>query len=662
MSLLDFTDLSLVPIEIVWASLAWAGLLVATLGWVNRQSNLVRTALSLCVIALALRYGYWRVSETTSPFNLSFSILWQWLYLTIELAVLSGCLITWLWLARSIDRSAEADAHETWYGDQPPLVDVFIATYNEEEEIVERTIIGALHMDYTNYRVWVLDDGKRDWLRQLALRHQVGYLTRADNRHAKSGNLNNGLAHVLALEEPPEFIAILDADFITTRPFLRRAMALFHDSSTGIVQTPQHFFNPDPSQHNFCAMGTLPDDQRFTNCNELTWRDAWGLATSVGTSSVVRVSGLMRIGGFPKEAVTEDTLTSLKFWTLGLQTAFLNEPLTQGLAVEGIRELLVQRGRWSLGNMQILRSRWGPQSLKYRGLGSYLFLFQLFLASIVNPVFMWFLLIAPSIFMFTGILPIQTDMLTLAGYLLPFLITHAIGITWASKGANLWFITDATKLVENFSNFSAGLLGLLRPKGHKFQVTAKGGERAQTTIHWSLLRWLIPLYILTIGGILYNLNGTYAPLNNPDDLALATVWGFYNFVVITISVLLCFDLPRYGDELRLRINENAVVSDSGMRQYTIKLATMSIKDAFLTGQLVVPVGTKIYLSWRGLRTIPCQIVSTSTNGILISFDDDPQTKRALGQVLFSGEFMNSVSRGETLKSLWAIARRVAYAS
>jgi cellulose synthase (UDP-forming) len=217
-------------------------------------------------------------------------------------------------------------------------------------------------------------------------------------------------------------------------------------------------------------------------------------------------------------------------------------------------------------------------------------------------------------------------------------------------------------LVENFSNFSAGLLGLLRPKGHKFQVTAKGGERAQTTIHWSLLRWLIPLYILTIGGILYNLNGTYAPLNNPDDLALATVWGFYNFVVITISVLLCFDLPRYGDELRLRINENAVVSDSGMRQYTIKLATMSIKDAFLTGQLVVPVGTKIYLSWRGLRTIPCQIVSTSTNGILISFDDDPQTKRALGQVLFSGEFMNSVSRGETLKSLWAIARRVAYAS
>ena len=49
----------------------------------------------------------------------------------------------------------------------PPLVDVFICTYNEEQAILERTIIGALSLDYPRYRVWVLDDGRRPWLQTL---------------------------------------------------------------------------------------------------------------------------------------------------------------------------------------------------------------------------------------------------------------------------------------------------------------------------------------------------------------------------------------------------------------------------------------------------------------------------------------------------------------
>ena len=41
----------------------------------------------------------------------------------------------------------------------PPLIDVFICTYNEEEAILERTVVGALAIDYPNYRLWMLDDG-----------------------------------------------------------------------------------------------------------------------------------------------------------------------------------------------------------------------------------------------------------------------------------------------------------------------------------------------------------------------------------------------------------------------------------------------------------------------------------------------------------------------
>src|SRR5215472_9256816 len=48
-----------------------------------------------------------------------------------------------------------------------PRVDVLIATYNEEEAILARTIVGALGIDFPGLRVWVLDDGQRPWVERL---------------------------------------------------------------------------------------------------------------------------------------------------------------------------------------------------------------------------------------------------------------------------------------------------------------------------------------------------------------------------------------------------------------------------------------------------------------------------------------------------------------
>ena len=144
-------------------------------------------------------------------------------------------------MSRTKERSGEVEAHKRWFEPNAPLIDVFICTYNEEAAILERTIIGATGLRYPNYRVWVLDDGRRSWLQQLSERLGCHYLTRPDNRHAKAGNINHALRHVAGLPEQPEFISILDADFVTTPDFLSRTMALFHDPTVGVVQTPQHF-------------------------------------------------------------------------------------------------------------------------------------------------------------------------------------------------------------------------------------------------------------------------------------------------------------------------------------------------------------------------------------------------------------------------------------
>ena len=59
---------------------------------------------------------------------------------------------------------------------------MLICSYNEEQTILERTIVGAQAMDYPNFRVWMLDDSRRDWLKALCARLGCRYVSRPDNR------------------------------------------------------------------------------------------------------------------------------------------------------------------------------------------------------------------------------------------------------------------------------------------------------------------------------------------------------------------------------------------------------------------------------------------------------------------------------------------------
>src|SRR5439155_21272356 len=105
-----------------------------------------------------------------------------------------------------------------------------------------------------------------------------------------------------------------------------------------------------------------PDEQGFIFDRVMASTDAWGAAFCCGTSSVIRLSALESCGGFPTDSVTEDFLLTLRLDRSGWRTVYLNESLSIGLAPEGMKEYVTQRGRWCLGLMQILRSPLGPLS------------------------------------------------------------------------------------------------------------------------------------------------------------------------------------------------------------------------------------------------------------------------------------------------------------
>ena len=431
------------------ALLVFGLFLVVTAVWPKPTTGSRPIVLTISLTLMA-QYAWWRITATMPEPSFSFGYAVSLGFLCAEIGGILAASLSYLFLSRTLCRSAEADANAEWLEKRSnsPLVDVLICSYNEERTILERTIVGALAMEYPNFRVWMLDDSRRDWLKILCARLGCRYVTRPDNRHAKAGNINHALKLLAALPDPPEFVSILDADFVPTPRFLKRAMTLFRDRRIGVVQTPQHFINPDPIQINLGTTKFWPDEQRYFFDVVMPAKDAWSAAFCCGTSSIIRMRPLMAIGGFPTDSVTEDYLLTLRLKERGFSTAYLNEPLTYGLAPEGLKEYIVQRSRWCLGFMQIARGRSGPFSTRTTlSWIDRLSLIEVFLGWTAVYVLRMVSLTVPPLTLAFQIYPFQASLHDLAIRFLPYFLWANLAMHWLSIGRVVPILSDVGYLI-----------------------------------------------------------------------------------------------------------------------------------------------------------------------------------------------------------------------
>jgi cellulose synthase (UDP-forming) len=339
------------------------------------------------------------------------------------------------------------------------------------------------------------------------------------------------------LPDPPEFVSILDADFVPTPQFLKRAMLLFRDSTIGVVQTPQHFVNPDPIQINLGATKFWPDEQRFFFDIVLPAKDAWSAAFCCGTSSIIRMQPLMQIGGFPTDSVTEDYLLSLRLKEKGLVTAYLNEPLTYGLAPEGLKEYITQRSRWCLGFMQIARGRSGPLSFgSPLAFIDRLSLTEVFLNWTAVPLSRAIGLIIPPVSLAFNLHPFNASLYDLATRFLPYWLWSGLAMHWLSGGRVAPILFDVSQIIVMPQILKAALFGLARPHGQKFQVTAKGGDRNHGFVEWMVMRPFVGLLVLSLAAVLwaFYVNGGSNEIHYSSP---ALAWTWYNLIVSSCSAL-----------------------------------------------------------------------------------------------------------------------------
>ena len=237
-----------------------------------------------------------------------------------------------------------------------PDVDVFIATHNESAGLLYKTINACTFLEYPDrdkVHIYVCDDGNRREIRELAEHLGAGYLGLSENRHAKSGNYNNALAHTSS-----PLIATFDADMIPRREFLVKTVPYFltADIRMGLVQTPQSFYNQDLFQFNLFSEKDIPNEQDFFSREINVMRNAANAAAYTGSNTVILRSALEEIGGFPYDTVTEDFETSLRLQKAGYITYATSEVLAAGLSTTTVESMIGQRVRWARGVIQSIQN------------------------------------------------------------------------------------------------------------------------------------------------------------------------------------------------------------------------------------------------------------------------------------------------------------------
>ena len=437
---------------------------------------------------------------------------------------------------------------------QLPSVDIFIPTYNEEADVLRPTVLGALAIDYPKKRVFVLDDGRRTWVQDMCAELGAGYLDRPDNEGAKAGNVNAALPRTNG-----ELVAFFDADHVPVRGFLNATVGFFlQNTNLSLVQTPHHFYNPDPFMRNLHLVGQIPPEQHLFYHGIQLGNDFWNSAFFCGSCAVIRREALDEVGGFCTDTVTEDAHTALQMHSKGWDSLYLDIPLAAGLATETYGVHIGQRVRWARGMAQIVRldnplfkpGLTLPQRINYFNAAWHFFF------GLPRIVF----LITPALYLLADLHPLDANVREVLVYAIPHLILVALGAASMHRNVrhSLWpevyeaAIAPYTALVTS--------LAIIAPRRGKFNVTAKGSTMDRVTFDWrNAMPLLVGLVLIIVAFIMVPWKISQNPLD-VDTILVATLWNVYNLVVLTAATSAALEQPQRRRHHRVGRSAGVTVS------------------------------------------------------------------------------------------------------
>jgi cellulose synthase (UDP-forming) len=419
--------------------------------WFDRHPVPLR-AFAVCALLWGVGYLTWRIGwsgEGASP------VLFAMLLVTEVYGL--WALGTLAWYSWSRPAAVRPDATPG------RKIDVYVCTYDEPFEVVAATLAGCRALTYP-HTTWLLDDGKRPEMAELARVAGAEYLTRPDNSHAKAGNINAALPRTGG-----ELVLMLDADHVPMPDALDAMVGYFDDERVALVQSPHDFFNHDSVQHYVVGR----HEQSLFYRVVCPGKNRHGAAYWCGSAALLRREALIEIGGVATETIAEDFHTTIRLLRHGWSSHYHDEVLVQGLAPHDLDGYLLQRDRWARGNLAVFTLPESPlRARELRPLQRLSYFASL--AAYLAPPMRLLLLATLGLVMWTGEMPMKISVVALAALWLPAVSLNLLAGSALTRGYMKIGETAHYELMT-MEIYTRALRCIFVPSHTAFKVTPKQG-------------------------------------------------------------------------------------------------------------------------------------------------------------------------------------------
>ncbi len=585
-------------------------------------------AIFFYLFLINLIYWYWRLNYTLAPWSLNSAFSWIF-FISETTLIYSYCFNGFI--LSSLNKKTKSVTREVTISF--PKVDVFIPTYNESIELLEKTILCAKHIDYPDYQIWILDNGNRIALKELCQKYNIHYLERIEHINSKPGSLNNALNHTKALTNS-EYILVIDSDFLCRKNIINRLLLPFHQTNQkiGIVQAPQYFYNADPLQNSFKAKETLAAENSFFYDFLSPGRNTLGIATCCGSPFIAKRAALELVEGFPTNTLTEDINLTYLLLQHDYITFFLQEEVAYGTAAESIGQFVSQNKRWAIGDIQQFFSKQGPFTVKRQSLLARM-LFLGVIAIWLSYIFRILYLIAPGLNLFFSINVGFINDLSWVLFIPAYIATNFAFLYLKSKKTYIPLITHALHFVIAIPLLSAILGSMSKIKKLRVDVTKKEFAK-KININYQVALPLVLCACFLLIGILYVVTSCVTFTCTIAGHALGIIWSIANILFIAFALRLAVD-RGHGDDLWL--TDHPVLVCQGDNA-PINLTMIGLSQDWCrikSEEKQFALGEKIKLMLDDCIELSGEIISVKKTRVELQLNIDDETKLKLFPFIFS---------------------------
>jgi cellulose synthase/poly-beta-1,6-N-acetylglucosamine synthase-like glycosyltransferase len=299
-------------------------------------------------------------------------MIFDWLASLFEAIALAACAIIaifivgkflFIGLHLSLRRSGLAEERQKLASALPaddslPDVVVQLPVYNESE-IVKRAISAAAALDWPKDKlhIQVCDDSTDNTTEYAnATRTQLANsginieVIHRSNRNAfKAGSLQAAMERV-----PHQYFAIFDVDYLPSKDFLRRCMAvLLSDPKLAFVQARADFLNRN--ENALTRTQALELDAHY-GVEQATRSWAALPLPFNGTCGIWRRTAIEAGGGWQGKTIAEDMELSYAAWLKGWRGIFVTSVVVPGELPADRKTWKSQQDRWITGTGQVLQT------------------------------------------------------------------------------------------------------------------------------------------------------------------------------------------------------------------------------------------------------------------------------------------------------------------